>query len=470
MFEIDVLHPGSEVGHKIGNPDVKDYKSVAAAGRAPAQKENFSGNAGSAQNNRNQYQKQDANASLNASSANLGEHLTMPIDSLSPYQNKWVIKARVTSKSIIRTWSNAKGEGKLFSFDLCDETGEIRATAFRDQVDKFYDMLEVDKVYYISKCQLKAANKQYSKLRNDYEMTLSNETVIQECTDISQIPTIKYNFVPINDIASMEAGSFVDVIAIVKETSDLTNLTSKAGRELTKREVTLMDQSEAAITLTLWGEEAKNFNGFEQPILLVKGAKIGEYNGGKTLGTAAGSSIKLNPDVEEGHRLRGWFDNEGPKGEIKLLSTRGQSNLTTEWVNFHEGKLRNLGAGDKPDYFQIKGFIHNIRSNTTFYKACAAPDCNKKVVDQDNGNYRCDKCNIEGPNFKYRLLLNVSCKRSCQQQTFSIFFLFHRCSLVIGLLIDSSRCFLTKLRNFWVNLLRKSESYWNTAKTSPKLC
>lgn len=48
---------------------------------------------------------------------------TIPISGLSPYQNKWVIKARVTAKPPIRTWSNAKGEGKLFSMDLMDESG-----------------------------------------------------------------------------------------------------------------------------------------------------------------------------------------------------------------------------------------------------------------------------------------------------------------------------------------------------------
>lgn len=43
----------------------------------------------------------------------------------------------------MRSWSNARGEGKLFSMDLVDESGEIRATAFRDQCDKFYEMIEV---------------------------------------------------------------------------------------------------------------------------------------------------------------------------------------------------------------------------------------------------------------------------------------------------------------------------------------
>lgn len=68
---------------------------------------------------------------------------THPIASLTPYQNKWAIKARCTGKTPVRTWSNSKGEGKLFSFDLVDESGEIRATAFRDQVDKYFDVIEV---------------------------------------------------------------------------------------------------------------------------------------------------------------------------------------------------------------------------------------------------------------------------------------------------------------------------------------
>lgn len=408
LFEMTVLHKGEDVGGKIGQPDMKTTKAPPPQTSAP-QKENNNGNARASygQEGRNPYQKRDESSAMDTSTGNLNEHLTMPIDSLSPYQNKWVIKARVTSKSIIRTYHNQKGEGKLFSFDLCDETGEIRATGFNAQVDKFYDMLEVDKVYFISKCQLKAANKQYSKLRNDYEMTLGGDTVIQECTDITQIPAIKYNFVPISDIAAMEAGAFVDIVAICKESGDLVNLTSKAGRELTKREITLVDKSNSAITLTIWGEEAKSFNGSEQPVLLIKGAKIGEYGGGKTLGMASGSSLKMNPDVDEGHRLRGWFDNEGLTGEIKQLSSRTQGNFSSEFMNLHDAKLKNLGAGDKPDYFQVKGFIHNIRSANAFYKACPNKDCNKKVVDQENGSFRCDKCNIESTEFKYRLLVNV---------------------------------------------------------------
>lgn len=56
---------------------------------------------------------------------------------------RWTVKVRVTNKSDIRTWSNSRGEGKLFSMDLMDESGEIRATAFNQECDKFYHMIEV---------------------------------------------------------------------------------------------------------------------------------------------------------------------------------------------------------------------------------------------------------------------------------------------------------------------------------------
>ena len=52
----------------------------------------------------------------------------------------------MTNKSDIKRWSNSRGEGYLFSMDLLDESGEIRATAFKLECDKFFNMVEVDKV------------------------------------------------------------------------------------------------------------------------------------------------------------------------------------------------------------------------------------------------------------------------------------------------------------------------------------
>ena len=42
-----------------------------------------------------------------------------------------------------------------------------------------------------------------------------------------------------------------------------------------------------------------------------------------------------------------------------------------------------------------------------FDQACPTDACNKKLVDQGNGLWRCEKCNREFPNYKWRMILQV---------------------------------------------------------------
>lgn len=408
ILELSVVKPGASVAVKIGNPQQLSEGSAGSSGAsAPHPRTESAGSVsdGSA------HQARASNTNGTQNSTVLQNNLHHPISSLSPYQNKWVIKARVMSKSAIRTWSNAKGEGKLFSMDIMDESGEIRVTAFKEQCDKFYDMITVDKIYFITKCQLKPANKQYSTLNNEYEMTMTNDTLIQECKDEdSSVPEIHYNFVPISSIANMEANAMVDVIGVCKEVSEVVQFTAKSsGRELKKREVTIVDTSNAAVQLTLWGDDAVSFPSSTNPVVVLKGARVSEFGGGKTVGMVGGSVMKLNPLINEAHKLRGWFDNGGSDNVVNSVSARsaGGTSYSTEWVTFHEAKDKNLGGGDKPDYYQTKALIHNIKSTNAVYKACPQAECNKKVVDLENGMYRCEKCNNDYPKFKYRLLLNM---------------------------------------------------------------
>ena len=105
---------------------------------------------------------------------------TFPIEGLSPYQNNWTIRARVTNKSDIRTWSNARGDGKLFSITFADHSGIIRGTAFNAAVDELYDKFEVDKSYYITKARVQLAKKQFNTVSNEYELALERHTQVEE--------------------------------------------------------------------------------------------------------------------------------------------------------------------------------------------------------------------------------------------------------------------------------------------------
>lgn len=83
------------------------------------------------------------------------------------------------------------------------------------------------------------------------------------------------------------------------------------------------------------------------------------------------------------------------------------TNSTTEWLSFYEATERKLGSSEIPDYFQCKGTIHFIKYKPCTYKACPKPDCNKKVVDQDNGIFHCERCKLDSQDFQYKIILNV---------------------------------------------------------------
>ena len=175
----------------------------------------------------------------------------------------------------MKTWTKPNSTGKLFSMDVMDDSGEIRITAFKDQCDAFFDKAVVGKVYFISNCSVKNANKQYSKLNNDYELTFKDNGTFDLCEDnTDDIPCINYNFVKISDLGSVAKDSYVDVMGVVKTAGEAVKLTTKAGKDLTKREVTLVDMSKHEVTLTLWGSTAETFDGGNHPIVAAKNARV----------------------------------------------------------------------------------------------------------------------------------------------------------------------------------------------------
>jgi hypothetical protein len=76
-------------------------------------------------------------------------------------------------------------------------------------------------------------------------------------------------------------------------------------------------------------------------------------------------------------------------------------------MSFKEVHEKGLGQSEKGDYSQTMATILLVRSENAIYKACPTAECNKKVIDLENGMYRCEQCNREYPNFKYRLLVSV---------------------------------------------------------------
>lgn len=339
-----------------------------------------------------------------------------PIEAISPYAHNWTIKARCTSKSDIKTWHKASGEGKLFSVNLLDESGEIRATGFNNECDLLYDLFKEGAVYYVSfPCQVKLANKRFSNLTNDYELTFERDTVVEKAEDEDSVPHVKYNFTSLKDLQEVEKDSTIDTIAILKEIGEVSQITSKTtSKPYDKRELTLVDNSGFLTRLTLWGASAKDFNVNPESVVAFKGVKVSDFNG-RSLSLLSSGSMTANPDFDEAHRLKGWYDAQGHSDNFQshagVMGTTNAGGRVDEYKTVAAVREENLGMSEKADYFSLKATVVFIKSDTTIaYPACRSEGCNKKVVEENPGEWRCERCDkkFDAPEWRYILSANVA--------------------------------------------------------------
>lgn len=335
---------------------------------------------------------------------------TIGIGELTPYIGKWVVKGRVTAKSGIREYNNAKGAGKLFNFTLADKTGEIKVTAFNTDLERIFAYVEPNKVYLLGRATIKNADKRYTTA--DFEATVNSDTLLEEVVDAketSDIPVARFNFVSIASLSNIPPNQPVDLIGAVQDVQDVTTIMSRTkNKELKKRNITIVDMTRHAISVTIWGEQADAFTGTVGDVFATKAARIGTYGGRSA---SAGDCLFINPDIPETRKIKNWYNNlvdtnftslttaqDGPSGDSwKCLEQ--VTNLDTTRQAVASGQMSNC-------YGKCKVTLLSVGKNPV-YKCCPTDNCGKKLVDTQNGELKCDKCQQTYSNYKYRYMTSV---------------------------------------------------------------
>eukprot|EP00667_Euglena_gracilis_P012717 EG_transcript_13077 len=281
-----------------------------------------------------------------------------------------------------------------------DQKDAIRATIFQDGVDKYYDLIENEKVYIFSKGSVKNANKKFTTLANDYELSFDQNAEILPAPDDNSIVRQKYTIVPIANLAHKEKNSNVDLCAVVTEVGEPTTIVTKAGESLRKRVITIADQSEAQVELTLWQESAENFRCSPGDVVALKNVRISDWSG-ISLSLSAQGSLVPHPDIDQARSLHQWLAGRGGSLDgIQSLTTKGfgggAGTGADERKPISTIRDENLGVREdnKPDYLNIRATLIHIKQENMWYPACPEPKCNRKVtpVADQPGLYRCDKC------------------------------------------------------------------------------
>ncbi len=315
---------------------------------------------------------------------------------------------RVTQKDDMRTYTNAKGEGKVFSMDLLDREGtEIRATCFNDAVDKWYSVFQVGKVYKISGGSVKPARKQYTRIENDYSIILRANSKIEllrdEADDISKQ---KYDFAKVRDVAESSPNDTLDLLVIVESVEEMDEINSKkVGRMLKRRNMIVFDET-AKIQVSLWSTLAENYDAaLVAQVIALKGARVSDFNG-KSL--SAGQII-VGPEVTQAAVLKKWWVDVQSGGTAPVLvnMSTGCGGRPAPYMCLDRAKELGIGRNEdferahgegtkaKGEVFECVGTITAISHSPDkppWYKACPKGSGEKfKVQEDGHGKWFCER-------------------------------------------------------------------------------
>lgn len=90
-----------------------------------------------------------------------------------------------------------------------------------------------------------------------YEIVFDRDGAIEAVADDGKIDTIRFNFVDLRSLQSKALPCSVDLCGIIVAAKPTLEFTSKEGKDLVKREITLADDTENSIMVAIWGDRAK---------------------------------------------------------------------------------------------------------------------------------------------------------------------------------------------------------------------
>ncbi|KAJ6687911.1 REPLICATION PROTEIN A 70 KDA DNA-BINDING SUBUNIT B-RELATED [Salix koriyanagi] len=259
---------------------------------------------------------------------------------------------------------------------------QIQATMFNEAAKKFYDRFELGKVYYISKGTLRVANKQFKTVQNDYEMTLNENSEVEEASDEAAcIPETKFNFVPIDQLGPyVNSKDLVDVIGIVQSVSPTMSIRRKSNNEtVPKRDIVVADETKKTVVVSLWNELATTVGqelqdiADKSPVVAIKSLKVGDFQG-ISLSTLGKSIVQVNPVISESKKLRNWYDSEGKETSMASVGSGLSPSTKSGGRSMYSDRVSLAHITSNPSLGEDKNEYNNEKRQRITVRATAPVD------------------------------------------------------------------------------------------------
>ncbi|KAH9417485.1 Vacuolar protein sorting-associated protein 53 [Dermatophagoides pteronyssinus] len=408
--QIEILRNGNEINRRLKPSESIDMEIVTESNE-PVDSD--------IQNETTDHQSDQSSNQNQNNNNNIRPESITPINVLTPYFNAWTICGLCIHKSQIRCFASNQHAGRLFTFDLCDDSGEIHIVCFNDECDRFFNLIDEKQMYFVGRGMIKMANKRFTSIHNDYEITLTQSSFVRPvCNNQNQdqieMPKMRYKFVELSSIVDIPANTMIDVIGVIRLVYDMkTLLSKKTSRQMLKRDIIIIDKSMVQVRLTLWDYNAENFQGQPDQIIALKGVIVNDYRG-KILSTRDTTHILIEPDLPEKDLLKLWYQSIVEQNDLSI-NFKCLSSDQSEIKNDNFNKKRYIASITSI----VVGQLLKFQTNATIigfnpikyhmYKSCASStnQCLKKVLENEDGTYQCLKCNEKSINFQWRMIIQL---------------------------------------------------------------
>ena len=122
--------------------------------------------------------------------------------------------------------------------------------------------------------------------------------------------------------------------------------------------------------------------------------------------------IVVDPDIPEAALLKEWWA-AGGSAQPRSSGAKSAAAGGFRACKFEERKTlqevkgdTRLGTGAKPDYVNFKACLAKVRTDRLWYQSCGG-SCGKKVTENPDGSFTCEKCQTTKPECEHRYLVSA---------------------------------------------------------------
>ncbi|KAE8877080.1 hypothetical protein PF005_g4692 [Phytophthora fragariae] len=265
----------NQIASAAGNTTLDDKPKAIAAGKRSAEADSKED-----ENPSPPKRARSDNPSMESDGVR-GDHAEVPtcaVRDLNPdLRTPWVFVGRILARNPIRSFSTWRGKSRLFEVYVSDEDRAIiRATVFNDGVDKFYETVVPGTICSFSAGRVKTTNSAFVLPNSPVELSFGADANIVQLHDNTVVfPEPVFQHTPLNDLPAQDPTETPTVHGVIVDIGPQRPITRRKRTETHKREFLLVDDSDAEILCTAWGQTATEIDiALKGHVILVTAAKF----------------------------------------------------------------------------------------------------------------------------------------------------------------------------------------------------